>query len=32
MLQAGGVKTENIWEVKLMAVADDTEQDHSRLP
>ena len=32
MLQAGGVKTENIWEVKLIALVDDTERDHRRLP
>lgn len=32
LLQAGGVKTENIWEVKLIALVDDTERDHRRLP
>ena len=32
MLQAVGVKTENIWEVKLMALVTDTERDDRRLP
>lgn len=32
MLQAGGVKRENIWEVTLTVLVDDTEPGHGSLP